>query len=492
MDNKIIKKLFFISSVLLIIYFLFSIIPLFNGFPTGIDAPHHIMWARAFINNTYPPEFMWRSENPSPYPIPEILFALINIYTGLSLEFLFPVVNIIFIIATLSIVLLITKKIFGFYAGILSFVLGSSMFFFVVDNISIGTISEVYGHFILFFIFYLFIVKKYYLTPLFVLIGYFSHPFVNIYIVIIILVFLPFILLNKKFIQSIIKHKYKIIITTLLFGLITLIALLIFGDQLKELKVIKMLTSDNLIITGGKAYSLDSILAKDNMSLLYILSTIGLILFISKHKKFNKYYFGLISVIFILMPFNNHFNINIEPYRFISYLSLFVAIFSSYFIILLYKKTSKKYRSIILPLIFILALLFSYNNISVAKDRVNEFSKNPLGKLPEEDLKLMGWMKDDTKTENNNYICSLYKWGHWIPAVAEKKVVYGGYENPKQGIISCNGIFNLNDKEKIMENAKEYNLKYVYFSSHQDLNLTIDENFELLKKEGGASIYQLY
>jgi hypothetical protein len=255
-----------------------------------------------------------------------------------------------------------------------------------------------------------------------------------------------------------------------------------------------MLTSDNLIIKGGASYSLESMLSKgDHLTLIYILFVAGLLLFINQKRQFNEYYFGLISIIFILMSFNNKFNINIEPYRFIPYLEIFVAIFSSYIIILFYKKISKNYKIIILPLILILALLFSYSNITIAKERINEFTKAPLGKLPAEDLKVMKWMRSGVvDIKESEYVCSLYKWGHWIPATAEKKVVYSGYEKPGNKLISCDGIFNLSNKDDIVKNAKKYDLKYVYFSSYQDLNLVIDNNFELLQRAGGASLYKLY
>lgn len=484
------KTLFVFLSFLIIAVFLFSVIQKFEGFPTGIDAPHHIMWARSFVENNYPPEFLWKGKNLTPYPIPEVFFALVSIYTGLSLEYLFPIVLVIFIIATILVAGLISKNFWGFKGWILSVFLALGMKF-LLEHLPIGTFAEIFGLFVLFLMIYFIMRQKYLLATFCLLIGFLSHPFVILYSSLMLAIFIPFLIWHNKL--KIFLHKYKKIIFIFVISLIliAIISLPIFNmtDLMTRISFVKYITSDLFIIKGGHAYSIGEILNKNNFDLLSLLGIIGLIFFVKQPNNFKNFFLIFLIPLFFILIFNHLFFINIEPYRFISYFQLLIIPLIVYGIIKLTNKNPILYTMF---LVFILTI--ALNNITLTTQAIENYSKDKKGKLPKEDKIVMLWMKSNIKTEDK-YICSLYKWGHWIPALAQKKVIFGGYEEPFRDNSGCALILKNYNKNKILEEAKKEKLKYVYFNSYYPINkafLKKENNFSLLYKEKNAAIYKIY
>jgi len=390
---------------------------------------------------------------------------------------------------------LIANKLFGFIAGIFALLISAGLPF-LSEHISIGTLAEAFGTFIFFLFFYLLIEKKYITLGIVFLIGLLSHPFIGLIIGIGLITLFPFLLLHKDTKNHILKHK-KIYLTVLIL-LICIIASLFVFENLRNIRLVNMFLSDNLIITGGKFYSLlDIIQRRSLMPYIYMLGLIGILLFIKRESRINRLLFAFLIIIQILLVFNHEIGIYIEPYRFIPYLEVSMAIFCAgalFYFSKTIKKISFKTQLVLIGFLATILIFNFHANINSVEAKISHYQKpGTLGMLPEDDKLIIEWLSANDVVGDDEYVCSLYKWGYWIPPLAKKRVLFSGYEqidtNNNDG---CGVVFNTDDLELIKQTSQTEKLKYIYYSSHTTPSDTIKDNFTLLFESNQAKIYQLY
>lgn len=478
--------------------FFLSLIPRFNGFPTGIDAPHHITWARSFVENTYPPAFLWEGSNPSPYPLPEIIFALLHDITGFDYEVLFSYLVIGFVVAVILMVAMIAYRLFGYYESLFVIMGGTALPFFG-EHISIGTLAEVYGTFILFFIVYAAIMRKYWLAVVLAAIGFFSHPFVVLFLGVFGSAVAPFLLFRRRTMVFVKQHRR--LMYGVAVGAAALIAFMVITfDAIKGTRLVNALLSDDFIIKGGKAYQWEEIVFRNGvMPYVYLLAIVGIWLVLRKKEEITPFLLPLLPLL-VALPFNHLFFVNIEPYRFISYVELFALLFASHALVRFSLKVIALLQKNVFPTVVLVSavviLVFTAGVGNVADaGRVIDYyaTASGFGKLPQDDLRVMQWLAQQSDFDDDAFVCTLYKWGYWIPAIAQKKVLFVGYEVvDKESNLGCGIVFNSDDARAIQQEAQARGLRYAYFSSHQPMSPTVKENFTLLYQRGDAALYQLY
>lgn len=498
-ENTLLKGLVYGLAIAIISVLFFSLIPRFNGFPTGIDAPHHITWARSFVEHTYPPAFLWGGSNPSPYPLPEIVFALLYEITGVGYEVIFSYLVIAFVLSDILIVALLAYRLFGYYESLFVLVVGVALPF-LSEHISIGTLAEAYGTFILFLILYSVVIRKYWLTAALALVGFFSHPFVVLLLGVSAAALVPFVLVRRKTITFIKQHRrvvYGVVAATVSFAVL----IVSFFDKIKGVRAVNALLSDDFIIRGGKAYLLEEIVQRnDIIPYVYLLALLGIALTLRNKRENEMPFFLPLLPVFGALVFNHLFFINIEPYRFIAYVELFALLYASYAVIFLFRKIrSLLPRNVIATTVVFFAILtvavFAViSNVSTVGGTIDYYTTpRSLGKLPQDDLAVMQWIQRQENFDNSASICTLYKWGYWIPPIAQKQVLFAGYEEvDASNNVGCRALFNSDDASVIIAEAQASRLRYVYFSSHQTISKTVLKNFVLLYQSGNAAIFQIY
>lgn len=456
----------------------------FNDFPIGLDAAQHIVWARSFFENAYPTNLYHGSEIPSPYPVPEIVLALIVSLFDFSWTEAFPVVITLFHALSSLTVFLIVRRFFGLVPAVISAFIALFMPF-SLDELPIGIFAQVFGRALFFLLVYLLLMKRYILLVIFFLISYFVHPLVLLLFVSLAIVLGPFFLIEHRvqIIEVVKKRKKLMVVLGLILGFA--MVLLFVTDN----RFVDVLQSDQNVIQGGPAYDFSSIVKRNIVApFLYGLAAIGYFsLFYFRKKRLDSDVFLVFMVLpFVLMyyVFGKIFLVNIDPYRFISFLEMAVAIFAGigvWYLVRTFKK-SFVYPFVILVMVWLFIVSLS-GGYSILQWFQREGSPD---RLPAGEIEAMQWMDD--VLPKNALVCADYRWGYWVPTLAKRPVLLSEF------IPMCPHVFYSDRLEEINREINEKGYEYIFVSSESEVNPIVvqsPEHFLLVYDKNDVLIYEV-
>lgn len=459
----------------------------FNGFPFGLDAAQHIVWARSFAENAYPTNLYHGGFVPSSYPLPEVLFAMLNQFYGESWVAAFPVVISFFHVLSSAVVFLILKKYFGLIPAIIAGIL-SVVMPFTLDELYIGIFAQVFGKALFLLFVYLILQRKYILAGIFFVISYFVHPFVLLLSVSFLMIFLPLLLIEKRAkVLSFLSTRKSLVVISLFVFAGGIFLLFLFPEN----RFIDVLQSDQNIIQGGPAYGFLSIVRRNiAMPILYLFAAFGYFsLFFFKEKHFSSHVYIVLAVlpfVVIYYVFGNVFLIDVDPYRFLSFLEVLVAVFVGIFSFFLLKKLPN-IRPVIL-LVFVALILWSVVvNLSYTQSIAAWYSRDGSpDRLPKAELKAFDWISKNIPEDV--LICSDYRWGYWIPTITKRSVVLSEF------VPSCPAVYFSDTISEITAEISERGYGYVFVSSESELNSIIPDHPDIFSKryaEDDIYIYEI-
>lgn len=483
------KTFIYCIAVLVIIFFYVAVFQNFKGFPTGDDPAQHIMWAKSFMQNTYPPSFLNASPHPSPYPLSEVLFTVLHIFTQISLEKLFIIITLGVVLFSALLVSQISYFLFGHLARLFTLFIAAGMPFLLMTPV-IGLMGEIYGKFMLFLTIYCILRKKLFFSLFLILFLYLAHPISGLIMLALILTIIPFIFFTKyKTIINFIKiNKYIIIMLIVML----FFSVLVFRKNIMSSNLIFYLLNNSLIAREDISYSLPAIINRIPLLFgFYCFAVLGYVFFAGKNRnKFQTILLFLLPILVFLL-FNNKLDLNIVPYRFISFFELLIAVFSGYGLFIFYKHLIKNKftninKSFVAVITVIILIFLISNNTSYVNEVLANFNKpGSRNKLPQEDMRAMEWINKNISSDRA--ICASWKWGYWILPLSQKVTYIAEMYN------NCHIVMSSRNLGVILKSAKEGKFDYTYFSSGQKINpVFYNQNyFKEIYRSNNVAIFEI-
>ncbi len=466
------QKIALILGGLIVIFFISFYYAFLTDFPIGDDAAVHIANGQGLEKNFY--SQVLRSNI---YPIPLALFVLFHKIFSTSWPHSF-VLTICFysFLASLGVGLLAFGIFKDWRIGITAAIF-FACFRWINDMLRIGLLAEVWGVFVFCLSAYFLVKRNIWGFLIFFFLLFFSHPlsFLVMFLVFILYGILILITGQKK-------ERFfflKIISLMILLGTVFY--------WLKPEKFNQILTFPHL---QGGVRTLKAIISEVDKRriLLYLVAFGGAIRAVGMWEKKEVKFLILLLGIGLLLSLNHYFGINFIPFRFYPYFGIAIAILTGFGLFGLINAVFPS--KVVFPFkigkyfltsffIFLLVMPNYLANKSITLWQIKDSSAQAM--LPEQDKEAFSWIRENSPP--NAKFVAQHKWGAWLRPIAERN------------LIDSSIIFSPKAKiEQVRQFVKNHKIDYIYFSSIQAENPTIEnvpQFFEQVYKKERVRIYKV-
>ncbi len=470
------QKIALILGGLVVIFFISFHYASLTDFPIGHDAGHHASNAMKIERLG----FFNLKILKSLYPIPLMIFAFFHKISGIDWPQLFLYTICLFLFLTASAWVYFTTKVTdNWKIGIMSGVfLASSRW--VSDAMRIGFFAEAWGWFVFIICSYFLVKRKFWPLIISLILLFFSHPLVLAVFLVTLLLYTLVILFSSP------DKKDKLFLAKI-FSVLLLASTVILIFYPEKIHLFDRI-SKFVYIEGARSLKEIMIDSDKRRILMYLVGIAGIIKSVQFLKSNGMKYLFVLLFVSVILSQLYLWGVKFMVFRFYPYLEMAVSFFAAiglyYLVDLVLQAFQKKWKIYLKPVFLSIFVLFLiWPNIMVNKS-ITLWQKthyNLLATCPFQDREAFRWIQSNTPEKA--IFLTPAKWGTWLEPIAGRRIVEWG--SPTR---------NIKDYPVVLNFIKNHKFPYIYFSSIQAENDSIEDNpklFEQIYKKEGVRIYKV-